>query len=119
MTITAVQADRMKRNAHPGPWDSYSVPDFPGEPGYVAVSIGNREIIIPPRESGSGTALDAHLIAAAPDLAQTVIDQAEKLRNIRVLAEALAARHEREDHGENAHETALFNAILGKKEADQ
>lgn len=90
------------------------------------VVVGEDEEVLSTYDDGLGgdpdwlnPAGNLPLAAAAPALAQTVIDQAEKLRNIRVLAEALAARHEREDHGENAHETALFNAILGKKEADQ
>ncbi|MGP9761069.1 hypothetical protein [Corynebacterium sp. AOP12-C2-36] len=40
-------------------------------------------MVVPPRSGGMGAALDAHLIAAAPDLARTVIAQAEEIERIK------------------------------------
>lgn len=123
MNITTEQARKLLDGATPGPWDLLyrdthpnAVPTNIEADGYCLATYDDGYGGDPEWSNPGG---DLPLISAAPALAQTVVEQAEKLRNIRVLAERLAARHEREDHGENAHETALFDCILGKKEADQ
>ncbi|RHZ90355.1 hypothetical protein D1122_22220, partial [Cereibacter sphaeroides] len=50
----------------------YTACDSDSDGWYAAISLDDREVIVPPRPSGMGSALDAHLMAAAPDLAQTI-----------------------------------------------
>ena len=66
MNITPEQADRLKQAATDGPW-------IPSKSGYIGSATG---VMIHDGQVLGDTAADTELIAAAPDLAQTVIDQA-------------------------------------------
>ncbi|MGP5931643.1 hypothetical protein [Corynebacterium glyciniphilum] len=66
------EAQALEPGTTPGPWEAYTVPGDRTTADYVAVSLGDREMVVPPRNGGMGTALDAHLIAAGPDMRATI-----------------------------------------------
>lgn len=81
MTITPEQADRLKKNATDGPWMlnpqgcilvDDGTDDPPGPHGFIGTMYRND-----PDDTANG-----ELMAAAPELAQTVIEQAEKIKRL-------------------------------------
>lgn len=74
MTITPEQADRLKIDATDGPWFVHTDHDDP-DGTYIYNDPGHMCVAIEPLGSDYRPA-DLELAAAAPDLAQTVIDQA-------------------------------------------
>ena len=60
--LDAVRADL--RRATPGPWEAGSFPDAPWDPAHSFVEIGEHEVRL---DWLDGSALDALLIARAPD----------------------------------------------------
>lgn len=80
MTITPDQADRMKKNATDGPWFVYTEPgDVDGT--YIHDDTGNMCVTIEHVGSDYRPA-DLELASAAPELAQTVIDQAKRIEEL-------------------------------------
>lgn len=77
MNITPEQADRLKRASTDGPWFVHTDPDDV-DGAYIYNDPGHMCVAIEPLGSDYRPA-DLELAAAAPDLAQTVIDQAETI----------------------------------------
>ena len=73
--MTPEEAQALDPGTTPGPWEAYTVPGDRTTADYAAVSLDDREMVVPPRNGGMGTALDAHLIAAAPDMRATIAAQ--------------------------------------------
>ena len=73
--MTPEEAQALNPGTTDGAWEAYTVPGDRTTGDYVAVSLGDREMVVPPRNGGMGTALDAHLIAAAPDMLATIAAQ--------------------------------------------
>ena len=84
MTITPDQAHDLLDGATPGPWKKRR--DRDGTPIAVVVSAGPTDrhhiMTAEPACSEERAQADTGLIAAAPDLAQTVIEQAEKIKRL-------------------------------------
>lgn len=86
MTITPDQADRLKQAATPGPWVKRRDLDGNPLPVVVSTSRGDRHHIMTadPAASPERKQADTDLIAAAPDLAQTIAGMSEELSLIHI-----------------------------------
>ena len=84
MTITPDQARKLLDGATPGPWVKRCDQDGNPLPVVVSTSRGDRHHIMTadPAASPARQQADTDLIAAAPDLAQTVIDQAKRIEEL-------------------------------------
>lgn len=84
MTVTPDQARELLDGVTPGPWKKRR--DRDGTPIAVVVSAGPTDrhhiMTAEPACSEERAQADTGLIAAAPDLAQTVIEQAEKIKRL-------------------------------------
>lgn len=84
MTARIVSAEEARdyiRMATPGPWAEAAVDD-PSESGRMVIiqrADADRVIV----ETGLVAADDANLMSAAPDLAHTVVQQAERIETLR------------------------------------
>lgn len=80
MNITPEQADRLKRNATDGPWVKRR--DRDGNPTPVVISVGPTErhhiMTAEPASSTDRQQGDTALIAAAPDMAETIAGMYEE-----------------------------------------
>lgn len=82
MTITPDQARELIDGTTPGPWDAYD----PGDNSARLYGLHNERLVkhVRPQESAGAymSRADGELAAAAPDLAQTVIDQAAEIKEL-------------------------------------
>ncbi|WP_420100161.1 hypothetical protein [Corynebacterium sp.] len=90
MTITPDQAQTLLDGVTPGPWTAEEYDDYPGDRG-VPIIGGGEPGTMEAHLTAYALTLndpdqcerDGALIAAAPDLARTVIDQAEEIEKLR------------------------------------
>ena len=103
MNITPDQADRLKQDATDGPWFVHTDPDDV-DGTYIYNDPGHMCVAIEPLGSDYRPA-DLELAAAAPDLAQTVIDQGAQIERLQ------KALHKADKWG-NCLETLIEDGLI-------